>query len=419
MGLTAKQRYFVVAALRWLPVGLLAPLQVLFMQERGLTLAQIGIVMACYSATALLLELPTGGLADAVGRRPTLVVSATLAVGGLALMLVAHSFAGFAFAWVLMGMNRALESGALESWYVDEELRRDPDSQIRGGLAGGGATIALAIATGSLVGGWLPRVAPGVWSEAYEPLALPVFAAMLVDVVRLAATLFLIREDRSLDPGSLREGVRDVPSLVRGAVGMARRRRVVGSLVVTVIAGGFALSALENLWQPRFADLIGGVQGRTAFFGVLSASVFLVGALGSMGAPAFARLFGGRLARAAASLQMGMGVVVAGLALAGTVPVAAAGFGGFYVLVGVLDPLHRELLHSQVGSAQRSSLLSLDSFALQVGAIASSLVLPALAQARGIPVAWGAAAAVLTVGGAFYLRAERALDAREPALQDV
>jgi len=42
------------------------------MQDRGLTLAQVGMVSATQSIVVLLLELPTGGLADAVGRRPVL-----------------------------------------------------------------------------------------------------------------------------------------------------------------------------------------------------------------------------------------------------------------------------------------------------------------------------------------------------------
>lgn len=73
---TGLRRAFVLlTALRWLPIGFITPLHVLLPLSRGLTLGQVGITMACGAATAALLELPTGGLADAVGRRSVLGAS--------------------------------------------------------------------------------------------------------------------------------------------------------------------------------------------------------------------------------------------------------------------------------------------------------------------------------------------------------
>jgi len=69
---TIARRHVVLTALRWLPTGMLIPVLVVLMQDRGLTLAQVGMVSATQSIVVLLLELPTGGLADAVGRRPVL-----------------------------------------------------------------------------------------------------------------------------------------------------------------------------------------------------------------------------------------------------------------------------------------------------------------------------------------------------------
>jgi MFS family permease len=73
-----RRRFTVLTALRWLPTGLLLPVMVLFEQGRGLTLAQIGVVSASQSVVVMLLELPTGGLADVMGRRPVLLAATAL-----------------------------------------------------------------------------------------------------------------------------------------------------------------------------------------------------------------------------------------------------------------------------------------------------------------------------------------------------
>ena len=72
-GTAAARRYALLNALLWLPAGLyLVPL-VLLMLERGLPVSTIAAVGIVYGLTTAVLELPTGGLADVLGRRPVLI----------------------------------------------------------------------------------------------------------------------------------------------------------------------------------------------------------------------------------------------------------------------------------------------------------------------------------------------------------
>jgi MFS family permease len=137
-----RRRFVVLTALRWLPTGLLIPLTVVLMQSRGLSLAEVGLVSATQGVVVLVLELPTGGLADALGRRPVLVAATALNVVSLALLAVAHSPGAFMAAWAVQGVYRALESGPLESWFVDASLAVDPRADIEGGLARAGTALA-------------------------------------------------------------------------------------------------------------------------------------------------------------------------------------------------------------------------------------------------------------------------------------
>ena len=87
-----RRRYLVLHGLRWLPSGLLIPVIVLLMLERGIGLSQIGLIFAIQGFVVLGLELPTGGLADALGRKPVLVAAAAFSLASLATFAFALMF---------------------------------------------------------------------------------------------------------------------------------------------------------------------------------------------------------------------------------------------------------------------------------------------------------------------------------------
>jgi hypothetical protein len=75
---------------------------------------------------------------------------------------LAHSVALFALAQVIEGGYHALDSGPLESWYVDSALGADPQADIEGTLSAQCTVLSAAIALGALIGGGLALVpAPG------------------------------------------------------------------------------------------------------------------------------------------------------------------------------------------------------------------------------------------------------------------
>ena len=167
LGTTAAARritraFLVCHALRWLPVGFILPILVLVPTERGIALPTVGLMFATYGLTTALLELPTGGLADAVGRKPVLLV-ATVADSGLLLALAFGSTAShFLAGAALGGVGRALLSGPLESWYVDTVRTVDPTVALRPGLARAGFAEGVALALGALLSAVLPTVGAGL-----------------------------------------------------------------------------------------------------------------------------------------------------------------------------------------------------------------------------------------------------------------
>ncbi|MFC7549816.1 MFS transporter [Plantactinospora sp. GCM10030261] len=394
-------RYLALHGLRWLPTGLSIPVGVLLMGERGLSLAQIGMVIAMQGIVVLALELPTGGLADALGRKPVLLAAATASVAALVLFSVADSMALFVVVYLLQGVFRALDSGPLDSWFVDSTLAVDPGADIERGLGAAGAVTGLAIAGGALLSGGLVALGPiGPASALTVPVLL---AAGLQGVGLLVLAVLLVEERPARGVNALRASVRDAPRAIVGALGLLRRSRVLLALVSVELFWGFGMVTFETLLPVRLAEVTGGSDAAAALLGPAGAAAWLASAAGAAVAPALGRRVGA--APAAAALRVAQGGTVVGMGLlAGPAGVLTA-YLACYVTHGASNPLHQGLLHRQVDGPHRTSVLSLNSMAAQPAGALGGVVLTALAGGTSVSTAMIVGAVVLAVAAPLYLPA--------------
>lgn len=390
-----RWRFVLLTGLRWLPIGFTTPLLVLLPLSRGLTLGQVGIAMACYAAATALLELPTGGLADAVGRRPVLGASSVLGLVVFASMLVAEGLGPWIAIKVLAGAARALDSGPLEAWYVDQVRCLDPCADIRKGLSRAHAAEGGGLALSAVAGGLLPVAFGGSLNAA-------VLAALVAQGVYVVGLLTFMTDDRQNDRRAPGRATRGVPAVIRTGIALGMGRGPVTWLLCGSAVWGAALAGIELLWQPRFTDLLGG-RSDTGPLGFLMAGAFLAAAAGSALAPRLARLVGGGTSRSAMACTLTHATIYLALAAAGTVVVAAPTFIMVYLMGGARGPFHNELLHEHVVGEQRSTMLSAVSLSLMAGGLVSSLTLPALVGEAGIPWTWALVGSVLAASSLLYL----------------
>ncbi|OZV78735.1 MFS transporter [Micromonospora echinospora] len=401
-----RRRFLLLHGLRWLPVGLLIPVFVLLMQERGLTIAQIGAATAAQGLVVLLLELPTGGLADALGRRPVLLTAAAVNLASLALFVVADAFSAFVVVWLLQGVYRALDSGPLESWYVDASLAADPDAAYEKGLGQGGTVLGISISAGALIGGGLVTLGPvGPVSALTTPLLLAVVLQLVV-LVALATLLVEPGPVRGRGRGALRSSLAAAPGMVGQAFGLLRRSRVLLALVAVELFWGFGMTTFETLLPVRLAEVTGGADRAAVLLGPAGSVAWLASAAGAALTPLLARWWGA--APAAALLRVVQGLTVAGMGLlAGPVGVLLA-YLACYTVHGASNPLHMGLLHRQVDGPYRTSVISLNSMVAMPAGALGGVVLTALADATSVSTAMLVGAVVLAVAAPLYLPAWRA-----------
>jgi predicted MFS family arabinose efflux permease len=403
----ARWRYLALIALRWLPTGLLIPVGVLLMLSRGLSLTEIGLVYSVQGFVVLGLELPTGGLSDALGRRPTLIVATLIGIVSLATLTLAHSFPVFVAAMILQGIYRALDSGPLEAWYVDATLAADPDARIESGLGAGSSVLAVAIAGGALLSGALVALAP---VPAIETLALPLVIALGLYVVNLGAIVGLMRETASpRGARAIASSVRAVPNVIRDGLGLLRSSRVLLALVVVEGLWGFAMVTFEQLFPIRLSDVVGSPKTAAAMLGPVSSAAWFAAAAGAAVIATISARIG--VARSAALLRILQGATVVAMGvLSGPVGVITA-FLACYAIHGASNPMHTTLLHRQVDSAHRTTVLSMNSMIGQPAGAIGAIVLSALADGTSLPTAMIVGGIVCALAAPLYLpalRSERA-----------
>ena len=400
---SARRRYLLLTTLRWLPVGLLIPIFVLVPLSRGLTLTEIGLVFAVQGLVVLALELPTGGLSDALGRRPVLIASGVVALVSLGLFTIADSAPVFMAAMVLQGIYRALDSGPLEAWFVDATLAADPNAEIEHGLGRGSAALSVAIAFGSLASGALVALHP---VPGLDPLLLPLLVALGLHVVHLGAVgAFMVEAPRPRHPEAIAASFRAVPGVIGEGLRLLRSSRVLLGIVLVEVFWGFSMVTFEGLFPIRLSELVGGTDAAAVIMGPVGSAAWFASAAGAAGIVAISRRIG--VARSAALLRIVQGLTIVAMGLiAGPIGVIAA-YLGCYVAHGASNPMHMTLLHRQVVGPHRTTVLSMNSMVSQPAGSLGGITLASLADGPTVGTARVVGGFIWALAAPLYLPAWR------------
>lgn len=98
------------------------PIIILFYEENDLGLKEIFLLKSVYSIVLVSLDIPTGYLADAWGRRNCLISGCIIACGGFIFYSFSFTFWTFFFAEILLGVGQSLVSGADSALLYDTML---------------------------------------------------------------------------------------------------------------------------------------------------------------------------------------------------------------------------------------------------------------------------------------------------------
>ena len=376
--MTLRTRFWLLAALRWLPTGFVIPVTALLPLERGLTIAEYGAVAATQGFVVLLLELPTGGFADALGRKPVFIASAVVALTAYVTYALAQVALAFVLASALSGVFRALDSGPLNAWFVDavheDETIDNRSAVVARGLSGYASVVGASIATGAVISGLFIAWAP---LGRESSLALPFWIAAALALVQVVVALAIMHEDRSARVGGVVRSIRATPRTVLAGTRLLRRSRALRALVAVELFWGFGMVAFETFMPIRLSELLSDREHAAAIMGPVTATAWGVSALGAAMVPLLLRRWS--MVTVSVALRIVQGATVVGMGLAAGPIGLVLGLLATYAVHSAAGAIHETLLHEQVGRENRATVLSLASMAMQPAGSIAAIVLGLIA----------------------------------------
>ena len=132
---------------------LLNPIWVLYLLGLGFNLFIVTLLDVVFYVTIVLASIPTGRLADRIGRKTALLVSSILTGLGIFLFGIFTSLLGIAVSYVLWGIGAAIYSSALESLTYEYSKSRGLRYLEIIGMVNFLSAVSIAIA--SLIGGYI------------------------------------------------------------------------------------------------------------------------------------------------------------------------------------------------------------------------------------------------------------------------
>lgn len=327
-------------------VSLWMPIWVVFLHsDRHLTLGEVYLIAGAGWVVQAGAEVPTGALADAYGRKATLVAGGLVLALGLSLLAALDGFGGLLAAYLFWAAGNALISGSDTALLYDSAVALGREGQFSKMASTSFQVLLAAQAIGSVVGGLLGGI----------DLRLPIVATAVLTLGAVAMLLGVVEPPRQDD-----QGLTWAQTIGTAAAYVRRRPRLAALLAYGAVLSGTAFFVPFVLFQPQMQ-----AQGvPVGWLGVLFTCLRLAALAGSR--------FGPRVVTEG-SLQSWLWAIPALMAL-GFLAVAASPVWWltlpamlFVAAVNaVIRPETTTLLNRQVGGSVRATVTSLQSLAMTV-----------------------------------------------------
>ena len=347
----------------------------IFLLDAGLTNLEAFAANAFFTGGMVLFEVPTGIIADTVGRRMSyLLGTITLSASTLLYVLlwqVEAPFWQWAAVSILLGLGFTFFSGAVEAWLVDALAATGYEGELEQVFGRGQIVSGAAMLTGAVLGGVLAEV---------TSLGVPfVVRAAVLAVMFVFA--FRVMRDIGFTPDKGNRPLAEMRKITSASVEYGWKVPAVKWLMVEALfTGGVGIYAFYAL-QPYLLELYGDPQAYTVA-GLTASIVAGAQIAGGIAAPRIRRLFHRR---------------TSGLILTQVLSVAAlAGIGfveDFYAVIGLIVvwgllfaatmPIRQAYINGMIPSRQRATILSFDSLMSSTGGVWAQPLLGKTADVYG------------------------------------
>jgi MFS family permease len=335
-------RLYLIKIAKWFMLYM--PIVVPFYENNGLSMKDIMVLQAVYSIAIVVLEIPSGYLADVIGRKKTLIIGAVFGTMGFTTYSLSFGFTGFLIAEIILGIGQSCVSGADSAMLYDSLLEKGAESKytrFEGRITSIGN---LAEAVAGILGGLLAGIS----------LRYPYIAQAFVAFIALPSALTLSEPSRMVP--LMKAGLMEIVQIARFSLfqDQVLRRNIFLSAVT-----GTATLTMAWFAQPFFEYSGIGI----AWFGILWTSLNLTVAITSY----TAHWLETRMGQARSVLLITIMLPAGYLALSRFhTPAGLVVLYIFYLVRGYATPVLKDYINRVTASHIRATVLSVRNFVIRL-----------------------------------------------------
>src|SRR5919109_1035139 len=380
-----QRTYLLLMLGNTLAASLIWGINTIFLLDAGLSNLEAFAANAFFTAGMVAFEVPTGIVADTVGRRASYLLG-TLTLAGSTLLYVLlwqveAPFWAWAIVSMLIGLGFTFFSGAVEAWLVDALTATGYKGQMETVFGRGQIVTGVAMLTGSVAGGFIAEQAS---------LGLP-FVIRGVILVLMFVAAFRLMHDIGFTPDKGGRPLAEMRKIAAASIDYGWRVAAVKWVMVeSLFTGGVGIYGFYAL-QPYLLELYGDPDAYL-IAGLSAAIVAGAQILGGGAAPRIRRLFRPRTSALIATAVL----TTAALVLVGLIDNFWAVVGAVVVwalLFAATMPIRQTYMNGLIPSRQRATILSFDSLMGSSGGVWAQ---PVLGKAADL---WSYASSYLLAAG--------------------
>ena len=349
--------------------GMIFPFLIIYFRDLNFSFFQISAILACYSTSMFLFEIPTGALADSFSRKYSVILG--FIISGLTIISISFvsQFWIILILFVIIGIGTTLVSGAEESWVIDNLNHYDREDLHREYFIKSQSIYAFAGIISPLIGAFIVKM------YDIKPLWYIWGSGFLIVSLYL---LIFANEKYIPKKKNFYETIKDTVNNTREGIKFSKTHNITKYIVLASIFMSMMLLD-QDYWQPFLTDLNMPVYLLGIIFSVISAITMII--------PFSVRYLDKYKVKNILILMISIRIIILSLVLLLSPGLFIIG-AGFYIfsesLVSLKNPILGPYFQKHLPSKIRATITSVKSMGTQLGYVIGGLFMGYFADKVGV-----------------------------------
>ena len=323
------------------------PIIWLFYEENGLTIADLFIIQSIYSVTIAVIEIPSGYVADVLGRKNSMIIGMFFGFIGMVVYSLSFGFEGFLIAALCLGVGQSFISGSDTALMYDSLVQLNRSNEF---IKLEGRTISMgnfAEALAFILGGLLAEVS----------LRTPFYFQVGIAFIGFLVTLLLVEPKTERLKDGKSKPWKNIKNIIHYSLRENQTLRYYIFYSAIIGAGTLTMAWFS---QPYFMAI--GIDN-TFYFGLLGAGLNLAVAI-----PSF---YAHKIEENIKTKTLLIIILILICACYFTISYLTSFWGllillVFYITRGIATPVLRDYMNRHIPSEMRATVMSIRSFLIRI-----------------------------------------------------